>query len=119
MLHEELADAILFHLAHYLVTGFFYDHYFIRPTEHHPNETIPVTVTAVVSITTSIFLWAGTAMAARTPKSSVLSLCTHFCAHLIWSHRHARAWSAADRPGAGVFKECLVKVCLQPATLVA
>lgn len=35
--------------------------------------------TAVLSVTTSVFLWAGTA---RTPESSVLSLCTHFCAHL-------------------------------------
>lgn len=93
MLHKELADAILFHLAHYLVTVFFDGHYFIQPTEqlsHHPNETIPVTVTAVVSTTTSIFLWAGAAMAARTPESSVWSLCTHFCAHLTRSHRHTR-----------------------------
>lgn len=120
MLHKELADAILVHLPHYLVTGFFYGRYFIQPTEqlcHHPSETIPVAVTAVMSIT-SIFPWAGTAVAARTPESSVLSLCTHFCAHLTWSYRHTRAWSAAYRPGAGMFRECLVKGSLQPATLV-
>lgn len=122
MLHKQLVDSILIHLAHYLVTEFFYGHSFTQPTEqhsNHPNETIPVTVIAMVSITTSIFLWAGTAIAARTPESSVLSLCTHFCAYLTWSHRHTRAWSVADRPGAGVLKEYLVKVCLQPETLVA
>ncbi|RMC13911.1 hypothetical protein DUI87_08994 [Hirundo rustica rustica] len=98
-LHKELAGAILFHLAHYLVTGFFCSHYFIQPTEqlsHHPNETIPVTVTAVVSITTSIFLWAGTAVAARAPESSVLS-CAHISVHILPTH--IRAWSAAGRQG--------------------
>lgn len=86
MLHKELADAVLVHLAHYLITGFSYGHYFIQPSEqlsHHPTETIPVTLTGVVSVTTSVFLWAGTAVPARTTK---MYPCAHISVHILPGH---------------------------------
>lgn len=122
MLHQELADAILAHLAHYLFTGLSYSHYFIQPSEqlsHHPSETIPVTRHSSGVCHYKCFPLGRNSHGSKDPESSVsvpvhTFLCTSYLAH-----RHTRACSAAGRPGAGVFKECLVKVCLQPAALVA